>query len=197
MATRRRTSARRKASKATRRPKKATKRARPKAGAARKKAAPRKATARPRSAARKPARRQATTRPAPPARVANAIGMAMHHMDYTSHDLGGIKRFYTEILGFKKFDLDPKINYLYVQTGTTSSLGFMPPMPGPPEQWRPPREPSLYFMVADVDRVHRDLCSKGVTFDQEPQDMPWGHRVALLHDPEGRTICLAQVLERR
>jgi predicted enzyme related to lactoylglutathione lyase len=172
MATRKRASARRKVSKAARRPKKAAKRS------ARAKDKAPKATAK------------------PPARVPNAIGMANHHMDYTSHDLDGIKRFYTQILGFKSFQLDPKMNYLYVQTGASSSLGFMPPMPGPPEQWRPPREPLLYFMVENVDRAHRDLSAKGVPFDQEPQDMPWGHRIALLHDPEGRTICLAQVLKR-
>ena len=181
MATRKRTSARPKASKAARRTKSTTRRAK---------------SVRPRSAARKTARPPATERAATPARVVNALGMANHHMDYTSHDIDGIRRFYTEKLGFKQFEFDPKVSYLMVQTGATSSLGFMPPMPGPPEQWRPPREPTLYFMVENVDRAHRDLCAKGVPFDQEPQDMPWGHRVALLHDPEGRTICLAQVLKR-
>jgi uncharacterized glyoxalase superfamily protein PhnB len=71
----------------------------------------------------------------------------------------------------------------------------MPPMPGPPEQWQPPREPTIYLFVADVDRAHRNLVAKGVTFEQEPRDMPWGHRVARLRDPEGRNVCLAQVLK--
>jgi predicted enzyme related to lactoylglutathione lyase len=191
MATRRRVRPRRNVSKAARGSKRGSKRAHAKAGS--RKAAPRKAASKRRPSVSKPSR-QPAARPAAPALVPNGIGLANHHMDYTSHDVDGIKRFYTELLGFKKFVVDPQMNYLYVQTGSTSSLGFMPPMPGPPEQWRPPREPSLYFMVQDVDRVHRDLVAKGVTFDQEPQDMPWGHRVALLHDPEGRTVCLAQVL---
>ena len=80
-------------------------------------------------------------------------------------------------------------------TSPTSSLGFMPPMPGPPEDWRPPREPALYFMVEDVDRAHRALVDKGVPFDQAPANMPWGHRVALLRDPEGRRVCLAQLIK--
>jgi len=58
--------------------------------------------------------------------------------------------------------------------------------------WRPPREPNLYFMVTDVDAACRALSSRGVAFDQPPQDMPWGHRVAMLKDPEGRRVCLAQ-----
>ena len=113
-------------------------------------------------------------------------------MDYTSHSMDDVKRFYTELLGFLDFDFDPEVQYLYVRTGPSSSLGFMPPMPGPPEQWRPPREPAIYLEVEDVDRAHRDLVARGVTFQQPPMDMPWDHRVAVLRDPEGRTIALAQ-----
>ena len=131
--------------------------------------------------------------PAAPPKVPSGIGLVNHHMDYTSQDLDGVKRFYTEILGFTNSRHDPSVNYLFVQTGPSSSIGFMPPMPGPPEEWRPPREPALYLMVQNVDRAHADLVAKGVTFDQAPQDMPWGHRVAHLRDPEGRRVCLAQV----
>ena len=70
-------------------------------------------------------------------------------------------------------------------------------MPGPPEDWRPPREPAIYFFVRDVDRAYRELSARGVSFDGEPADAPWGHRVALLRDPEGRRICLAQPLTER
>ena len=125
----------------------------------------------------------------------SGIGLTTHHLDYTSHDMDGIKHFYTVTLGFTKAQHDPANNYLIVQTGPSSSLGFMPPMPGPPEQWRPPREPALYF-IDDVDRAYRDLVGKGVVFDQAPQDMPWGHRVAILRDPEGRTVYLAQSINR-
>ncbi len=110
--------------------------------------------------------------------------------------MDGIKRFYTVTLGFTEAQHDLTNNYLFVQTGPSSSLGFMPPQPGPPEQWRPPREPALYFIVDDVDRAYRDLVDKGVSFDQAPQDMPWKHRVAILRDPEGRTVYLAQAMSR-
>jgi predicted enzyme related to lactoylglutathione lyase len=117
-------------------------------------------------------------------------------MDFTTHALEDLKRFYTEQLGFASFKYDPSLQYLSVRTGESSSLGFMPPMPGPPEQWRPPREPVIYLHVRDVDRVYRDLKAKGVTFQQEPQDMPWKHRVAVLRDPEGRMVMLAQLSPR-
>jgi predicted enzyme related to lactoylglutathione lyase len=152
------------------------------APAAKRKAAP--------AAKRKPT---PAARPAAQPKVPSGIGLVNHHMDYTSQDLDGVRRFYTEVLGFTNSRHDPTVNYLYVQTGPSSSIGFMPPMPGPPEEWRPPREPALYLMVQNVDRAHADLVAKGVTFDQAPRDMPWGHRVALLRDPEGRRVCLAQV----
>jgi predicted enzyme related to lactoylglutathione lyase len=172
-------------------------------------AAPKAAAKRPRgvsAAAKRTARAVATAKRtpragappiAPPtAAVPNAIGFTNQHMDYTTHDFEGVKRFYTEVLGFTRFQLMPGMQYLAITTGSSSSLGFMPPMPGPPEQWRPPREPNLYLEVADVDRAHRDLVARGVTFEQGPTDMPWGHRVAHLRDPEGRSVTLAQVLKR-
>ena len=36
-----------------------------------------------------------------------------------------VKRFYTEVLGFSDFDHEPKFDYLYIRTGSHSSLGFM------------------------------------------------------------------------
>jgi predicted enzyme related to lactoylglutathione lyase len=155
----------------------------------------------PARAARKtaPRRRAAPARQAPrtaaaPARVANAIGLLDMHMDYTTHSVEDMRRFYTELLGFKSFQYDPGFDYLSVTTGPSSSLGFMPPMPGPPEQWRPPREPWIYLLVKNVDRAYRDLLARGATFEQEPTDMPWRHRVATLRDPEGRMVCLAHPL---
>ena len=127
----------------------------------------------------------------------DAIGFLSQHMDYTSHDVEAIRRFYTRLLGFGDFQYLPANQYLAVRTGPTSSLGFMPPMPGPPEDWRPPREPTIYLFVADVDRACRELESRGVVIDRKPADMPWGHRVAQLRDPEGRSITLAQNQRRK
>jgi predicted enzyme related to lactoylglutathione lyase len=149
------------------------------------------AAARPRgqrAAARRPARRAAPMAPpAPP----SGIGLLNHHLDYTTYDLDGMRRFYTDFLGFREFTLDSSMNYLMVRTGSSSSLGFMPPMPGMDAS--PPREPGLYFMVKDVDRAHSDLVAKGVQFERPPADMPWGHRVAVTRDPEGRLVYLATV----
>lgn len=154
--------------------------------------------ARPAAKASRPASRRsgASARPKASGGVPSGIGLVNHHLDYTTHDLAAVRRFYVEVLGFTQVEEMPDLEYISIQTGPSSSLGFSPPMPGPPEQWRPPREPALYFRVENVDRAHQRLAAKGVAFEQSPTDMPWGHRVAILRDPEGRAVYLAHDLQR-
>ncbi|HSQ60745.1 MAG TPA: VOC family protein [Acidobacteriota bacterium] len=169
--------------------------------AAKRKAAPKRAAKRP---AKKPAARR-TAKPAgaarhqkapaaapPPTAAANAVGFLMQHLDYTTHDPDAVRRFYVETLGFAEANHDPSFNYLYVRTGATSSLGFMPPMPGMGAP-SPVKEPTIYIIVEDVDRTYADLSMKGVHFEGPPADMPWGHRVVSTSDPEGRRVMLATV----
>ena len=166
--------------------------------ASRKKTAARKKPAASKKRARRPApRRNATSRTTAPAKrpeappsIPSGIGMMSHHFDYTTHDIDAVKRFYVELLGFKTHEHDTQFNYLWVQTGSTSSLGFMPPMQEMGEA-SPAREPTLYFMVKDVDRAYADLSAKGMMFEGPPADMPWGHRVVTTTDPEGRRVMLA------
>jgi predicted enzyme related to lactoylglutathione lyase len=144
-----------------------------------------------RARASKPAaRRSAPARQAAPPSIPSGIGMRSHHFDYTTHDIDAVKRFYVDLLGFKNHEHDPQFNYLWVQTGNTSSLGFMPPMQGMGEM-SPPKEPTLYFMVDDVDRAYANLSAKGMMFEGPPADMAWGHRVVRTTDPEGRPVMLA------
>jgi len=105
-----------------------------------------------------------------------------------------VKRFYVEKLGFTNFNHDPSFNYLWIQTGQSSSLGFMPPWPQ--GESTPAKEPTLYFMVADVDRAYAELSAKGVLFEGPPADMPWGHRTVRTSDPEGRIVMLATPKEK-
>jgi predicted enzyme related to lactoylglutathione lyase len=160
--------------------------------ATRRKASKKKPTARRKAAPKKKAAKKRATTPkrAAPSGPPSAIGMMSHHLDYTTHNFDSVKRFYTETLGFSKFDHDASFNYLFVQTGASSSVGFMPPMPGMGEP-SPAKEPTLYFMVKDVDRAYAALAAKGVAFEGPPADMPWGHRVCRTTDPEGRSVMLA------
>uniref|UniRef100_A0A832ML57 VOC family protein n=1 Tax=Eiseniibacteriota bacterium TaxID=2212470 RepID=A0A832ML57_UNCEI len=113
-------------------------------------------------------------------------------MQYATQDLDAVRRFYVETLGFTNALAPEGMPYLTVFVTPTASLWFMtPPADQAPDQWQPPGEPFLYLFVEDVDRAHADLAAKGVSFVQAPADMPWGHRMAVLLDPEGRRVCLA------
>ena len=164
--------------------------------ASKKSATKKRAIARKRPAAKKAAHKPArASRPSASPTPPSNIGLLSQHMDYTTHNLADVKRFYTDLLGFRRFEQDPAMNYLYVQTGHSSSDGFMPPMQGMGEP-SPAKEPTLYFMVKDVDRAYTDRSAKGVQFEGPPADMPWGHRVVSTIDPEGRRVMLATTKRR-
>ena len=46
----------------------------------------------------------------------------------------------------------------------------------------------IHFEVRDVDETYRSLLERGLSFDQEPANMPWGTRMAAFRDPEGYHI---------
>lgn len=120
----------------------------------------------------------------------SVIGIHTQHVDFLSYKVDQMRKFYGDVLGFSTEQRESSLNYLIVHTTSSSSIGFMPPHPQMTGDQPPPREPTLYFVVADVDHVFADLVSRGVAFMGPPQEMPWGHRVVVTSDPEGRTVML-------
>ena len=57
-------------------------------------------------------------------------------------------------------------------------------------------EGSVTLLVEDVDRLHRELAGRGVTFLAAPKDRPWGQRTAYFQDPDGHLIEVATNLPR-
>ena len=52
----------------------------------------------------------------------------------------------------------------------------------------------MYVYVSDLDGVIEQLRGSGVEVLREPEDMPWGERIATVADPEGNPVALC--LER-
>ncbi len=48
----------------------------------------------------------------------------------------------------------------------------------------------IYFEHEDLDNLVDELKNKGFEFDQDPKDMPYLWREAILHDPSGNKIKL-------
>jgi len=49
----------------------------------------------------------------------------------------------------------------------------------------------LFVYVADVDKTVEQLRGAGAPVLREPEDMPWGERVAFVADPDGNPVSLA------
>jgi lactoylglutathione lyase len=48
----------------------------------------------------------------------------------------------------------------------------------------------MYVYVSDLDGTVRRLGDAGVSIMREPEDMPWGERIATVADPEGNPVAL-------
>jgi predicted enzyme related to lactoylglutathione lyase len=103
----------------------------------------------------------------------------------TAEDLEEARAFY-EQLGFSatyRFPSDGEPRYLTMSRGT-SSVGIGAASAGDEERF------GLWVYVEDVDGTLERLRTSGVEVVAEPEDQPWGERVARVRDPEGNLIYL-------
>jgi uncharacterized glyoxalase superfamily protein PhnB len=49
----------------------------------------------------------------------------------------------------------------------------------------------VYFIVEDVDALHRAFSAANVPIEQPPHDTGWGSREMLLRDPDGNRLRFA------
>jgi len=105
--------------------------------------------------------------------------------------------FYTDKLGFEAaFDVGECYASFKVIDGIEGlalfTSDYFAPIVGNSDKTQPTdcREKSLVsFEVNNVDGTYQDLLAKGVSFVNEPIDMPsWGMRVVHLRDPEENLI---------
>lgn len=54
----------------------------------------------------------------------------------------------------------------------------------------PDRDLTIYFENERMDEEVARLKAGGVTFESDPEDMPWGWREARLRDPDGNCLCI-------
>ncbi len=112
--------------------------------------------------------------------------------------------FYTQKLGFEPlWDLEECYGSFKVAIGIEGLAIFlsdyMAPVVGNADKEQPVdcREKSMIsFEVENVDESYGELRAKGVSFINEPTDMPgWGMRVVHLRDPEENLIELFTPLQ--
>jgi lactoylglutathione lyase len=113
-----------------------------------------------------------------------------------TRDVARTVEFYERQLGFEKqyqFPPDGEAGYVGLRRGD-ADLGIVHEssprrMIGASIGDGPRYE--LFVYVDDVDATFGSMRAAGVPLLREPEDMPWGERVAFVADPEGNPVALA------
>lgn len=81
----------------------------------------------------------------------------------------------------------------FVQFATAGTKLYLHGMKDAPPLRR--RTVEIHFDVPNVDTAAEELRRRGVVFEQEPANMPWGTRQAWFRDPEGYMVELVGPLK--
>ena len=106
---------------------------------------------------------------------------------FTVSDLRRAIWFYEEVLGLqKKYEFKDYAGFDCggVEIGLKTWGGLEEPRKG---------EPCVNFLVEGVDEAYKTLRQRGVAFLKEPDDTPWGGRIALFTDPDGNLLQITQI----
>ena len=104
----------------------------------------------------------------------------------STHELAEVRRFYTEVLGFRVVFEHPEYLGLKAEGEAGPELSFMPPCPGRPVANG--QGLTCSFEVRDVEREHQRLRDAGVPIVQPLRDNPWGDRSFVVLDPLGISL---------
>ena len=112
----------------------------------------------------------------------------------TTRDLEAALRFYRDLLGGQVGFEFPGPNgvpaYVGLDVGR-SHLGIGRDPAAPDPATAPPARPvSLWIYVPDCDATVATLREAGVRIESEPEDQPWGERVARVRDPDGNEVII-------
>ena len=110
----------------------------------------------------------------------------------TTRDLDRSLTFYRDLLGgtveFQFPDDGPAV-YVGVNIGRNHiGIGWAPDS----SEDAAAQRFSLWLYTDDCDRAVADLSAAGVPVLSEPEDQPWGERVARVTDPDGNVMVIGQ-----
>jgi lactoylglutathione lyase len=109
-----------------------------------------------------------------------------------TRDLGGLLRFYRDLLGFTvTYEFpgpDGEPGYVGLQLGAAQlGIGRDPELTdGPSARF------TLWLYVESCDATVERLRAAGVTVVEQPADQPWGERIARVLDPDGNPVIIGQ-----
>ncbi|RMH11911.1 MAG: VOC family protein [Gemmatimonadetes bacterium] len=113
------------------------------------------------------------------------------HVSIAVSDQDRALAFYTEKLGFavqtdQPMGEDMRWIELRIPGAETRVVLFTPPG----REDRIGTQSNIVFASDDVRATYDELTARGVEFDAEPQEQPWG-MFAVFHDPDGNQFVLS------
>ena len=122
------------------------------------------------------------------------MAIAIWYTTVYVHDFERAVAFYRDALGFRMRFQDERFGYASLQSPGGAQLGIARIEPGAPNAGElVGRHTGIGLGVENLDAVYEELVGRGVRFEQAPQEMPWGGRLAILLDPDGNQLFLDQV----
>lgn len=109
-------------------------------------------------------------------------------------DIGKAKSWYSEILGMKLIEEDPKFKCLLMKLGN-AKFYIETPIPEWGEGWDTVKiggRTSIIFATKNIKQTVKELKQKGVKFVEELSKRPWGEYKAVFADPDGNEFNLIQ-----
>ena len=112
-----------------------------------------------------------------------------------TRDLGDAMRFYRDALGFQpgyRWPVEGAPDFVVLRLGTFA-LGLAVESAPRELLGRPVGNEIRFELCAytdDVDATVAELRAGGVDVIREPEDMPWGERMAYVADPDGNPVQL-------
>ena len=118
---------------------------------------------------------------------------AIEAVDYTvilTRDMGGMRAFYEQVLGFK-IDRQLSENWTEYRLGATILALSNPVLTAgdaPVPQGTAALQLAFRVPVAAVDACHAELVAQGIPIVSPPTDRPFGHRTLFFRDPDGNLL---------
>ena len=129
------------------------------------------------------------------AQNAGAQFRAVNHIGIVVADYQKSLDFYTNVLGFEKGINNPTPGGpRFLTVGVKGQDFVLVLWPGTPGQAQPVQggiPASVTIETDDIRKTYEELKSRGVKFETEVEEYPWGY-VAVFQDPDGNRLQLRQ-----
>jgi catechol 2,3-dioxygenase-like lactoylglutathione lyase family enzyme len=118
---------------------------------------------------------------------------AIRAIDYTVifvRDMGAMRRFYEDILGFEILrELSPRwIEYRVGANTLALAEPSLTAADAPTPHGSAALQLAFKVAVAEVDQCADELVRRGVALVSPPTDRPFGHRTLFFRDPDGNLL---------